>query len=217
MLRCNFFKVVALIFETRPFLWVRVFGKTARTAEPFGETRLPVNGHGGQSKQWSCPAYRALNLSEHRIIARIRIELAHHGGRDNGKLPVTFQNFRQYGVRWESIAPSIRAAEALGFIRVTRYGQASTGEFRIATLFALTHLPTNDDQVAATDDWRKIETIEEAMAVAETARKAPARGRRFPKRKAAPSGLMGWTTPTLTEIAYTDELRRLYRCEAVAA
>ena len=27
------------------------------------------------------------------------------------------------------------------------------------------------------------------------------------------SGLLEWTTPTLTEIEYTEELRRLYRCE----
>jgi hypothetical protein len=29
------------------------------------------------------------------------------------------------------------------------------------------------------------------------------------------SGLMEWTTPTLVEIAYTEELRRLYRCEVL--
>jgi hypothetical protein len=28
-----------------------------------------------------------------------------------------------------------------------------------------------------------------------------------------PSGLLEWTKPTLTEIKYTDELRKLYRCE----
>jgi hypothetical protein len=36
------------------------------------------------------PAYRALSLSAHRALSRIEIELAHHGGKDNGKLPVTF-------------------------------------------------------------------------------------------------------------------------------
>jgi hypothetical protein len=29
------------------------------------------------------------------------------------------------------------------------------------------------------------------------------------------SGLLEWTTPTLTEIEYTDKLRRLYRCEVM--
>jgi len=30
-----------------------------------------------------------------------------------------------------------------------------------------------------------------------------------------PQQLMEWTTPTLIEIEYTDELRQLYRCEVV--
>ena len=45
------------------------------------------------------PAYRTLSLSAHRALARIEIELAHHGGNDNGRLPVTFDDFVQYGVR----------------------------------------------------------------------------------------------------------------------
>ena len=39
------------------------------------------------------PAYRALSLSAHRLLSRIEVELAHHGGKDNGKLPVTFKDF----------------------------------------------------------------------------------------------------------------------------
>jgi hypothetical protein len=134
-------------------------------------------------KQWSwwtiemleSPAYRVLSLSAHRVIARIRIELAGHGGKDNGKLPVTFQNFMDYGIHRKGIAPAIREAAALGFIRITRPGRAGNAEFRTATLYALTHLPT-DDQPAATNDWQRIETIEEAEANAEAARKAKKRG-----------------------------------------
>jgi hypothetical protein len=42
------------------------------------------------------PAYRVLSLSGHRVVARIRLELARHGGNDNGKLPVTFDDFHEY-------------------------------------------------------------------------------------------------------------------------
>jgi hypothetical protein len=128
------------------------------------------------------PAYRALNLSEHRLIARIRIEHAHHGGRDNGKLPVTNRDFHEYGIRFSSIAPSIRAAEALGWIRVTQQGVASSEEeFRIPTHFALTHLETDDEARTVTNDWRKIKTIEEAEDIAKAARKKPHLGRRISK------------------------------------
>jgi hypothetical protein len=86
----------------------------------------------------------------------------------------------------DSIAPSIRAAQALGFIRITQYGVASNAEFRIPTLFALTHLPTNDGKDAATNDWDAIETDEEATALAKAARNAPARYGRFPKKVRRP-------------------------------
>ena len=58
------------------------------------------------------PAYRALSLSAHRVMARIEIELAHHGGNDNGHLPVTKQNFVDYGVHHDGVAPAIRELEA---------------------------------------------------------------------------------------------------------
>ena len=133
---------------------------------PDGRT-VRRNKISGQWTWWNrealeSPAYRALSLSAHRIIARIRVELCHHAGKDNGKLPVTFRDFHNFGVRWNSISSAIREADALGFIRITRYGRASNAEFRIPNMFALTHLPTNDGQTAATDDWRGIKTIEEA-------------------------------------------------------
>ena len=43
-------------------------------------------------------AYRAMSVSAHRVMSRIEIELSAHGGNDNGKLPVTYQDFIAYGV-----------------------------------------------------------------------------------------------------------------------
>jgi hypothetical protein len=43
------------------------------------------------------PAYRVLSRSAHMVLARIEIELGHHGGNDNGRLPVTTENFVEYG------------------------------------------------------------------------------------------------------------------------
>src|SRR4029077_486059 len=63
------------------------------------------------------PAYRALSRSAHLVIARIEVELGHHGGNDNGRLPVTTENFVAYGIHRASVAPAIREAVALGFIR----------------------------------------------------------------------------------------------------
>jgi hypothetical protein len=120
------------------------------------------------------PAYRVLSLSALRVFSRIQIEHAHHGGKENGRLPVTFRDFYKYGVHWNAIAPAIRELEALGFIRITQVGRAGNGEFRIPNKFALTHLLT-DDHTAPTNDWRRIKTIEDATAIAGAARKTPAK------------------------------------------
>src|SRR5262245_65720196 len=74
--------------------------------------------------QWSArrremlesPAYRALSQSAHRVISRIELELCYHGGNDNGQLPVTFEDFIEYGIERGSIAPALREGEALGFL-----------------------------------------------------------------------------------------------------
>jgi hypothetical protein len=97
----------------------------------------------------------------------------YHAGKDNGKLPVAFQNFQDFGVHCDAIAPAVREVTALGFARMTQQGRAGNGEFCIPNIFALTHLPTERGQVAATNDWTLIKTVEEAMNIAETARKAP--------------------------------------------
>ena len=74
------------------------------------------------------PAYRALSASGHKVISRIEIELGHHGGNDNGRLPVTTNDFVEYGMHRTSVAPAIREAEALGFIRVTERGRGGNAE-----------------------------------------------------------------------------------------
>jgi hypothetical protein len=145
------------------------------------------------SGQWSArliemlesPAYRTLSLSAHRVISRIEIELGHHGGNDNGKLPVTFQDFIEYGVDRAAVAPAIREAEALGFIRVTERGVGGNREFRKPNLFRLTFAHGRDSRSKPpSHDWRNIKTMEEALQIARVARHtknsfAVARGQRL--------------------------------------
>src|SRR5215831_2739581 len=118
------------------------------------------------------PAYRALSLSGHRIISRIEIELASHGGNDNGRLPVTKQDFLDYGVSHDQVAPAIREAEALGFIRVMERGRGGNAEHRRPNLFRLTFAHDRNSHEPPTHDWRRIKTPEEAFKIAQTARAA---------------------------------------------
>jgi hypothetical protein len=115
------------------------------------------------------PAYRALSLSEHRILARLEIELADHGGTGNGKLMATFDDFHRYGIHRHAIAPGLRAAEALGFIVITERGRAGNGEWRKPNQFRLTYRHTDRDE--PTNDWQKIESSGQAERLAAEARK----------------------------------------------
>jgi len=84
------------------------------------------------------PAWRTLTLSARRVLDRIEIELADHGGTDNGKLPVTYDDFVRYGVHRHAIAPAIREVVALGFVEITEPGRAGNADWRKPNLFRLT-------------------------------------------------------------------------------
>jgi hypothetical protein len=123
------------------------------------------------------PAFHQLSLSALRVYFRIAIEYMHHGGTDNGRLPVTYDQFVEYGIHRHAIAPAIRELVALGFVEITRAGKASAGEHRFPTHFRLTDRPTKDAR--ASQDWKHIKTDERARALAEEARKP----RKKPRQK----------------------------------
>jgi hypothetical protein len=116
------------------------------------------------------PAWRALSLSARRILDRPEIEHATHGGAENGRLPVSYEQFHQYGIHRHSIAPAIREVVALGFAEITQAGRAGNAEFRSPNYFRLTYLHTKDPP---TDEWKRIGE-EEAEALARAARSASA-------------------------------------------
>jgi hypothetical protein len=130
------------------------------------------------------PAYRVLSLWGHMVISRLEIELKNHGGADNGKLPVTFKQFVEYGVPRRRIAPAIRETAALGFQEVTRKGRAGNAEFRASNWFRLTF--RHMDRASPTDEWKRIDTMEQAKAIAEMARKA-GKSARLKKQNSSPT------------------------------
>jgi hypothetical protein len=117
-------------------------------------------------------AWRALSLAGRRVIDRVEIEHGHHGGTDNGKLPVTFDQFCEYGLHRHSIAPGVRETVALGFLEVTQRGRAGNAEHRAPNLFRLTYRPSEGVQGDGSHEWRRIKSTEEAEEIAAAARKA---------------------------------------------
>src|SRR5262245_52394843 len=121
------------------------------------------------------PAYRELSLSAHRVLARIEIELAHHGGYDNGRLPVTFEQFEEYGLHRHGVGPALRELQALGFIEITEPGRAGNAAWRRPNLFRLTYQRVGNAD--PTDEWRRVKTGDDAALIARTARKSPGKPR----------------------------------------
>jgi hypothetical protein len=163
-------------------------GATARANERAGSDRLSRgpksyrrrNRIGEQFaprtiRMLESPAYRVLSLSAHRLLSRIEIEMAQHGGYENGNLPVTFDQFEEYGIHRHAVAPAIRECCALGFLEVTERGQAGNREFRQPSKYRLTYRDTN--RARPTHEWARIETREQAEALVRAARKSVAEAR----------------------------------------
>ncbi len=76
-----------------------------------------------------------------------------HGGVHNGKLIVTHENFKEYGIRLASVSDAIHLCEYLGFVRVER-GIFYKGGNEPNT-YRLTSLPDQDGKLA-TNEWKSI-------------------------------------------------------------
>jgi hypothetical protein len=128
------------------------------------------------------PSYRVLSRSALLLLARVEIELAHHGGKDNGRLPVTYDDFEQYGIHRHSISPAIREVEALGFLQVTERGRGGNAEFRSPNRFRLTYRHSKEVSGDGSHEWRRIDTMEQAIEIARNAREGGKRTK-IPARK----------------------------------
>jgi hypothetical protein len=119
------------------------------------------------------PALRILSRAAHQALLRLEIELRHHGGHDNGKLPVTKQNFIEFGIHQDAVAPALRELEALGIIVITERGRGGNAEHRQPNKFLLNFMcgaVNTGNEI--TNAWKRIKTLEEAEQIASAARAA---------------------------------------------
>lgn len=129
-------------------------------------------------------AYRALSLSAHRALSRIEVEWCKHSGKDNGKLPVTFDDFVDYGVHRSAVGPALAELEALGFIEITERGKmAQAAEYRRPNKFRLRTREELEGVGVGGCQWRRFKTLDEAEDVATDARKRSVEKKKPPVRK----------------------------------
>jgi hypothetical protein len=116
------------------------------------------------------PPYRVLSRAALQVLARIEIEHAHHGGVENGVLPVPYDHFVEYGIHRHAIAPAIRELVALGLVEVTQRGCAGNAEFKQPNLYRLTYRNAKGAAGDGTHEWRLVKTVEQAEQIAKRAR-----------------------------------------------
>lgn len=127
--------------------------------------------------QRSC-AWRVLSRAAHQCLSRIEIELADHGGNDINELPVTFNDFEEYGVNRHAIGPALAELEALGFIDITERGRtARAAEYRRSNKFRLLTRPWEMRGAAHRPRWDQFKTLAEAEATAAEARRSAAKAK----------------------------------------
>jgi hypothetical protein len=106
------------------------------------------------------------------VLFRIEIESAHHGGKENGRLPITYDDFENYGIHRHAICPGIRELLAFMFIEITERGRAGNAEFRKPNVFRLTYRHAKGEAGDGTHEWRSLSniTMEQAREIARRAR-----------------------------------------------
>jgi len=69
-------------------------------------------------------AWRALSESARKVIDRVILEWMAHAGKLSTDIPVTKENFIEYGLHHNAIAPAQREACALGLLLLSTRGRA---------------------------------------------------------------------------------------------
>jgi hypothetical protein len=93
---------------------------------------------------------------------------------------VTYDDFQRYGIDRHSIRPALSELGALGFIEITDPGRAGNAEFRRPAKYRLTYKAT--DHAPPTNEWKRIESKEQAEILAKCARAKQGRPPHHAKR-----------------------------------
>ncbi|WP_162560455.1 hypothetical protein [Methylobacterium durans] len=123
------------------------------------------------------PAWRAMSRNAKLVVERVLVEHMNHGGAKNGALPVTYNDFVEYGIRRNSVRKAIDEAAELGFIAVAQKGTRAWGEYAgHATTFRVAWLPTIHGDTPQSK-WARFADLESAEAASARVRSAGTQGR----------------------------------------
>jgi hypothetical protein len=110
-------------------------------------------------------AMRSLSANGLRVLHRIQIEHMSHGGLENGRLKVTWDDFVRFGVSRRLIGKSVDEVTAVGLVSIAQPGRRPCGQDHgDPTQYRLTYLPVADpgDYCPATNEWKRFESNADA-------------------------------------------------------
>jgi hypothetical protein len=106
------------------------------------------------------------------MIERLEVEHMRHGGKENGNLVVSYDQFEAYGVSRRAICQMIEVGQALGIIEVIK-PENWYGDVRPPNIYRLTYIPAKGKR-APTDEWNTI-SQEQAEIILKGAKISPER------------------------------------------
>ncbi len=86
-------------------------------------------------------ALGCLGLAARRCLDRLLSEHMAQGGRENGKLKATYDDFAAFGVRRASIPAALRELEGAGLVVIEVRGRGGNREYRKASVYRITSFP----------------------------------------------------------------------------
>ena len=106
------------------------------------------------------PAYRALSRASRLVISRIEVELARHGGNDNGRLPARPTSSSSSGCTVVRSPPPYGKPRRLDLSASPNAGVVGTRNTEAPNKFFLTFAyGRTSRQEPPTHDWRRIESL----------------------------------------------------------
>lgn len=176
------------------------------------QTRPPPDPRGGHIRLYwellDSVAWRALSHVDVRVYLAMRRRL---GRTNNGDIEATLATMRQEGIKsGATLAKSLRALEALGFIAKTRQGGIANGG-KLCSLFRFTDEATFDVPKAshkatpATNEWKRFSRLAEARAFLRSAHEAAKRPQKKNEAKARAASRSA--SPDEAEGPFSDSFR----------
>jgi hypothetical protein len=146
-------------------------------AKPNRAPRDPRGHHARiYSEVYDSPAFSALSPID--VVAYLAL-LRDLKAYNNGDLALTLPRAKERGIKHHNtLASALRALCAVGLIAVTRKGGCTKGGQRLPNLYRVTDVdcyavPAKGlEAIAATNEWRKVESIEQGQRLIESAEAA---------------------------------------------